>query len=413
MPGSRLGPYEIRGVLGTGGMGRVYRAYDPGLDRDVAIKALFRELSTEETSFRRFEREAKLLATLSHPNIGSIYGFHVFDGRPYLVLELVEGENLDEILARQALAPDRAIPIARQVAEALEEAHGKGIVHRDLKPSNVKVSRSGRVKVLDFGIARRVGPRADAEKDSATLTQEGAILGTAPYMSPEQARGEAVRREDGHLGFRVPALRDAHGAAGVRGPHGVRPPGVGPARRGGLGALPPGTPAALRRLLRRCLRKDPRQRFQHVGDVRARAGGARGRAGDARRRRGRVDERRSLVWRALPWATAVLAGVAAIAAFVIRLPAVDEPSSERARSTVRAGPASRRRHAAGRLRLSGRAVAGRDHGRPARRRTAARDGSTVGASGTSTGRLCRRPRGPGSPSSPPTVAKSASSRSDS
>ncbi|MHC4503636.1 MAG: serine/threonine-protein kinase, partial [Planctomycetota bacterium] len=149
LPGSRLGPYEIRGVLGAGGMSRVYRAYDPGLDRDVAIKALFRELSVEKASFRRFEREAKLLATLSHPNIASIYGFHVFDGRPYLVLELVEGETLDEVLKRGALLPAAVVAVARQVAEALEAAHGKGIVHRDLKPSNVKVSR-GRVKVLDF-----------------------------------------------------------------------------------------------------------------------------------------------------------------------------------------------------------------------------------------------------------------------
>jgi Tol biopolymer transport system component len=327
VPGSRLGPYEIRGVLGAGGMGRVYRAYDPGLDRDVAIKALFRDLTTEETSLRRFEREAKLLATLSHPNIASIYGFHVFDGRPYLVLELVEGETLDEILARQALPWERAVPITRQVAEALEEAHGKGIVHRDLKPSNVKVSRGGRVKVLDFGIARRLGPRANGGVASATLTQEGAVLGTAAYMSPEQARGEAVdERTDvwalGCLLYEMLAGRRAFEGRTVSDL-------LASVLRDEVdrGALPPQTPAALVRLLQRCLRKDPRRRFQHVGDVRLELeeleGGLETTEGGAR-----AERRRSHLGVWLPWAVAALGGLAAIAAFLSRPPVPGGPASE-------------------------------------------------------------------------------------
>jgi serine/threonine-protein kinase len=327
MPGSRLGPYEIRGVLGAGGMGRVYRAYDPGLDRDVAIKALFRDLSGEETNLRRFEREAKLLATLSHPNIASIYGFHILDDRPYLVLELVEGETLDEILTGGALPWDRAVPIARQVAEALEEAHGKGIVHRDLKPSNVKVGRDGRVKVLDFGIARRVGPRANDEMASVTLTQEGAILGTAPYMSPEQARGEAVdeRADIWALGCLLYEMLTGRRAFTGRTVSDL----LASVLRDEVDcdAVPPETPAALRLLLQRCLRKDPHRRFQHVGDARLELEEIE--TGTETPERGRLEERRDRVWAALPWAVAVLAGLAAIAAFVMRPPARTGPSLER------------------------------------------------------------------------------------
>jgi serine/threonine-protein kinase len=317
LPGSRLGPYEVRGVLGAGGMSRVYRAYDPGLDRDVAIKALFRELSAEPASFRRFEREAKLLANLSHPNIASIYGFHVFDGRPYLVLELVEGETLDEILKRGALLPPAAVAVARQVAEALEEAHGKGIVH-------VKVSR-GRVKVLDFGIARKVTPSPKADVDaSATLTRAGTVLGTIPYMSPEQARGEVVdERTDiwalgcllyemltGQRAFQGRTVSDLL-ASVLRDDVDFTP-------------LPPETPPSLRHLLQRCLRRDSRRRLQHVGDVRLELeeleAGGEAPAGEAPA--GRLRRR---VWTALPWALAAVASLLALAAFVGRRPA-KEPS---------------------------------------------------------------------------------------
>jgi serine/threonine-protein kinase len=330
LPGSRLGPYEIRGVLGAGGMSRVYRAYDPGLDRDVAIKALSRELSAEEASLRRFEREARLLATLSHPNIGSIYGFYVFDRRPYLVLELVEGETLDEILKRGPLAADEAVRIARQVTEALEEAHGKGIVHRDLKPSNVKVSRNGRVKVLDFGIARRVapGPKLDAAA-SATLTRAGTILGTIPYMSPEQARGEEVdERTDvwalGCLLFEMLTGRRAFEGRTVSDL-------LASVLRDevDLTVIPPETPAALRHLLERCLRRDPHRRFQHVGDVRLELEEIES-GGEATAAPAAAGERRGRLWAALPWALATLALLVALGAFLARPPAAGPRLAPRA-----------------------------------------------------------------------------------
>jgi serine/threonine-protein kinase len=329
LPGSRLGPYEIRGVLGAGGMSRVYRAYDPGLDRDVAIKALFRELSAERASFRRFEREAKLLATLSHPNIGSIYGFHVFDKRPYLVLELVEGETLDEILKRGALLPPAAVAVARQVAEALEEAHGKGIVHRDLKPSNVKVSR-GRVKVLDFGIARKVAPDPKADVDaSATLTRAGTILGTIPYMSPEQARGEVVdeRTDIWALGCLLYEMLTGQRAFKGRTVSDL----LASVLRDEVDftRLPPETPTSLSHILQRCLRRDSRRRFQHVGDVRLEleeleAGGeAPSDEAPARLRRGRL-------WAALPWALAGVAVLIALASLLGRPPVEEPPPVESA-----------------------------------------------------------------------------------
>jgi serine/threonine protein kinase/Tol biopolymer transport system component len=323
-PGRRLGPYEVRGVLGVGGMGRVLRAHDPGLDREVAIKALTGELSADADRLRRFEREARVLAALNHPNIGGIYGLHVFDGKPYLVLELVEGADLDERLAHGPLPVDEAVGIARQVAEALEEAHAKGIVHRDLKPANVKVGRSGRVKVLDFGLARRV-PRKEAEAAAAdSLTREGTILGTVPYMSPEQARGEEVDgRTDvwalGCLLYEMLAGRRAFGG-----------PTVSDLLASVLRdeadftALPPETPPGLRRLLRRCLRKDPRRRIQHVGDVRVELeelpDGEEAPLGAAaapvpRRRRAAL----------LPWAVAGLAVLSAIGVFLVRLPAAKAP----------------------------------------------------------------------------------------
>ena len=268
-PGSRLGPYEVRELIGAGGMGRVYRAYDPVLRREVAIKALSSDLASDGTSFRRFEREARLLATLSHPNIASIHGLHSFEGQPYLVLELVEGPTLDERIARGALPAAEAVRVARQVAEALEEAHGKGIVHRDLKPSNVKLGRGGRVKVLDFGLARRITRDAATEVSAAgTLTREGTILGTVPYMSPEQARGEEVdaRTDVWALGCLLYEMLTGRRAFEGRTVSEL----LAAVLRDDvdLGQLPAATPPALRRLVRRCLGKDPHRRLQHVGDAR-------------------------------------------------------------------------------------------------------------------------------------------------
>jgi serine/threonine-protein kinase len=200
-PGARLGPYAISGTLGAGGMGEVYRARDTKLDREVAIKVLPAAFTADAERLARFKREAQVLASLNHPNIAAIHGLEEADGKPFLVLELVEGEDLAERLKRGAVPVEDAIAIAKQVAEALEEAHEHGIVHRDLKPANVKVTPGDRVKVLDFGLAKAYATESATGSDldvsnSPTLartgTQAGVILGTAAYMSPEQARGKSV-----------------------------------------------------------------------------------------------------------------------------------------------------------------------------------------------------------------------------
>ncbi len=199
-PGAKLGPYDVLAPLGAGGMGEVYRAQDTRLGRDVAIKVLPAEVASDPERLARFRREAHLLASLNHPNIAAIHGLEESDRRPFLVLELVAGETLQERLARGRIPLEDALPIARQIAEALEEDHEHGIVHRDLKPANVKLTPEGKVKVLDFGLAKAYAGDGDAGQSdvshSPTLTragtEAGVILGTAAYMSPEQARGKRV-----------------------------------------------------------------------------------------------------------------------------------------------------------------------------------------------------------------------------
>jgi eukaryotic-like serine/threonine-protein kinase len=212
--GTRLGPYEILAPLGAGGMGEVYRARDPRMGREVAIK-----VSAERFS-DRFEREVRAVAALNHPNI-----CHVYDVGPnYLVMELVEGPTLAERIASGAIPLEESLPIARQIADALEAAHEKGIVHRDLKPANIKIKPDGTVKVLDFGLAKMAEPAAHPEDPeiSPTLTVQqatraGVILGTAAYMAPEQARGKTVDKRADIWAFGVGAVRDAYQSPDVRG----------------------------------------------------------------------------------------------------------------------------------------------------------------------------------------------------
>lgn len=268
LPGSPLGPYQVVGLLGSGGMGRVYRALDPQLGREVAIKALASAFHDDAPSLRRFEREARALAALNHPNIATLFELLEVEGRPYLVLELVEGENLAERLERGAMPVDEVVGVARQVVDALAEAHGKGIVHRDLKPSNVKLGADGRVKVLDFGLAK-TAPGPNSKEPGIATTLSGTVLGTAPYMSPEQARGLPIdRRTDiwafGCLLFEM--------LSGVRAFQGRTISDIlasvlrdEPDDR----LLPPATPVSLVRLTKRCLRKDPGERLQDIGDARA------------------------------------------------------------------------------------------------------------------------------------------------
>jgi eukaryotic-like serine/threonine-protein kinase len=342
MIGTRIGPYEIVGKLGEGGMGEVYRAHDARLGRDVAIKVLPAALAADPERVARFEREARTLAVLNHPHIAQIFGVEDHGTTRALVMELVEGPTLAEVIAggspassatagvgsgsRAGGAPAQtssigiheALPIARQVADALEAAHEAGIVHRDLKPANIKVRPDGTVKVLDFGLAKLVAPAESgavsrvSPVDSPTLTSPasltlgGVIVGTAAYMSPEQARGRTVdRRADiwafGCVLFEMLTRRQAFRgdtltdllAAIVQG----EPDWT---------ALPPGTPPQVRTLLVRCLQKDPRQRLRDIGDARwelerafdpppAAPVDRRARASGAGLRRG------------LPWAVAILA----------------------------------------------------------------------------------------------------------
>jgi serine/threonine-protein kinase len=270
--GAVLGRYVITGLLGTGGMGRVYRARDPVLDREVAIKALAAAIRDDAASLRRFEREARLLATLSHPNIAAIFGFELIDGNPYLILELIEGPTLRERLEDGPLELPEALGVAVQVADALQEAHGKGIVHRDLKPANVKLGEAGRVKILDFGIAKPVGlttgPDDTPTAAANPTTTPGALLGTAAYMSPEQARGLAVDTRSDVWAFGCLLYEMLTGARAF--PGGTSSDILAAVLRdeADLARLPAGTPAGIRRLIRRCLRKDPRDRLQDAGDAR-------------------------------------------------------------------------------------------------------------------------------------------------
>jgi serine/threonine-protein kinase len=258
-------------------MGEVWRATDTKLQRDVAIKVLPAELAGDTARLARFQREAQLLAALNHPNIAAIHGLEEAGGQPFLVLELVPGEDLAQRLKRGPLAVDEAVEVARQVAEALEEAHEHGVVHRDLKPANVKVTPDGKVKVLDFGLAKAwageglPGSAPDLSQSPTlahTGTAAGVILGTAAYMSPEQARGKAVdKRADvwafgallhellaGRPLFAGETVSDVLAAVLTREPD--------------WAALPAATPARVRRLLRRCLERDPKRRLRDIGEAR-------------------------------------------------------------------------------------------------------------------------------------------------
>src|SRR6185369_15025471 len=189
MIGTRLGHYEITAKLGEGGMGVVYRAKDTQLARQVALKVLPQEFTADPSRVSRLEREARVLASLNHPNIAQIYGLDVHEGTRALVMELVEGETLDERLAAGAMPIVECVAIASQIADALAEAHRQGIVHRDLKPQNIKVTANGRVKVLDFGLAMKQTAPGSMLGDTATATQltdAGTLMGTVGYMSPEQ-----------------------------------------------------------------------------------------------------------------------------------------------------------------------------------------------------------------------------------
>jgi Tol biopolymer transport system component len=272
VPGTRIGPYEVVAPLGAGGMGEVYRARDDRLGRDVAIKLLPPALVTDVDRLARFEREARVLAALSHPNIAAIYGLEEAEGQHALVLELVEGATLaDRIRERGRLPAAEAMAIARQVAEALDTAHERGIVHRDLKPANIKLTPAGLVKVLDFGLAKATtGSGAPAaESGVATLadTREGLILGTAAYMSPEQARGQAVDKRTDIWAFGCVLYEMITGQVAFGGDTMsdivARILGSTP----DWAAIPAGTPLVVRQVIERCLDRDAKRRLRDLGDL--------------------------------------------------------------------------------------------------------------------------------------------------
>ena len=266
--GTRIGLYEITGTLGSGAMGNVYRARDHRLERDVAIKALPDSLCGDPDALARFEREARFLAALNHPSIASIYGIEEVANERLLVLELVPGETLEERQRRGSIPLAESLQIAVQIAGALEAAHDADIVHRDLKPSNVKVTPEGRVKLLDFGIARQTTPGGMDHPKELSITRSGAIVGTPQYMSPEQLYGEAVDRRADVWAFGCLLYEMLAGRLAFPGKSFFELSDAIRNREPDWSALPRGTPDSLRRLLMRCVRKDPRDRLHDIADAR-------------------------------------------------------------------------------------------------------------------------------------------------
>ena len=274
--GTVLGHYEIVGSLGAGGMGEVYRARDPSLEREVAIKVLPEAFAESEERLARFEREAKALAALNHPNIATVYGFEADGDTRFLVMELVEGEDLAERIARGPIPVDEAIPLFIQIAEGLEAAHERGIVHRDLKPANIKVGSDGRVKILDFGLAKAMesashAVHADLSQSptmTAAATRRGEIMGTAAYMSPEQATGKATDKRTDIWSFGVCLYEALTGKRPFAGDDATSVLAAVLRDEVDLEDLPADGPATVRRLLARCLQKDPRDRLRDIGDAR-------------------------------------------------------------------------------------------------------------------------------------------------
>ena len=281
-PGTRLGVYEITAPLGEGGMGQVWRARDTKLDRDVAIKVLPEAFAHDADRLARFTREAKTLASLNHPHIAAIYGLEESSGVTALVMELVEGEDLSQRIARGAIPLDEALPIAKQIAEALEAAHEQGIIHRDLKPANIKVRADGTVKVLDFGLAKALDPAAASSPEpmnsptitSPAMTQAGMILGTAAYMAPEQAKGKAVDKRADIWAFGIVLHEMLTGQRLFSAETIPETLAHVMTREIDLGTLPATTPRHIRTLLARCLVKEPKQRLRDIGEARLALAGA-------------------------------------------------------------------------------------------------------------------------------------------
>ena len=295
--GDRVGPYEITGAIGAGGMGEVYRARDARLGRDVALKVLPEAFAHDAKRMARFQREAKVLASLNHPNIAAIYGLEDSGNAHALVMELVEGSTLADRIKRSPIPIDESLRIAKQIAEALEYAHERGIVHRDLKPANVSVTNDDAVKVLDFGLAKALQDNAPSSENaniddrlhrmenllegdatstdiansptlSESISRPGIVLGTAAYMSPEQAKGKAVDRRADIWAFGCVLYEMLTGEIAFRGDSTTDTLASVIRAEPDWSLLPAATPQQLRVLLRRCLQKEQKQRLQAIGDAR-------------------------------------------------------------------------------------------------------------------------------------------------
>lgn len=322
-PGSFLGHYEIIALLGAGGMGEVWRARDTTLDRDVAIKVLPPAFTSDPERLARFEREAKVLASLNHPHVAAIHGLHEAGGQRFLSMELVPGEDVSQRLARGPLPVEEALAVARQVVEALEYAHDRGIVHRDLKPANIRITPDGDVKVLDYGLAKAMvgDPALSGPVSTPTMlptvtsagTAAGMILGTAAYMSPEQARGRPVDKRADIWAFGCVLWEMLTGRRPFDGETVTDVLAVVLTREPDLGLLPSATPQSVRRLLKRCLDKDARTRLRDIGEGRIALGspGSEETAGAATAATGPMPSTRSRA----AWVVGAILALAAGAAF--------------------------------------------------------------------------------------------------
>src|SRR5262245_38187761 len=272
--GSRIGSYEIKSQLGEGGMGVVYRALDTKLQREVALKLLPAHVAADPDRLARFQREAKVLASLNHPNIAQIHGLEDSTAQTCIVMELVEGETLHERIQRGRIPWSEARFIAKQICEALEAAHERGIIHRDLKPANIKLTPAGTVKVLDFGLAKAVESTSASASISISptlsmaATNAGVILATAAYMSPEQAKGRAVDRRTDIFAFGCVLFEMLTAQMAFEGEDVTEIIGRVVTAEPDWSKLPADAPPVIHRLIRRAMRKDPRQRLSDIQDVR-------------------------------------------------------------------------------------------------------------------------------------------------
>jgi len=315
--GTRLGGYQIVALLGTGAMGEVYRARDSKLNRDVALKVLPATFAADAERLGRFRREAQVLASLNHPNIGAIYGLEDSTDAHALILELVDGPTLADRIAQGPMSIDEARSVARQIADALDAAHERGVVHRDLKPANIKIRTDGTVKVLDFGLAKaldRAGLAHDDTVSGLTVaiqeTQPGVVLGTPAYMSPEQARGRAVDKRGDVWAFGCVLFEMLAGCRAFAGDTMTDVLAGVIERSPDWSRLPPGTPPPIDRLLRRCLDKDVKRRLRDIGDARVDMDDVQGTPPVVAA--GRPSHRERFVWAALAIAAAGLAAFGAM-----------------------------------------------------------------------------------------------------